>query len=94
MVGPGNNGSKESIKADAEWHRTHPSLPPEPETRPEFVYVHDWTGGDLLVWDNRCLVHTATWFDTATHTRLMWRTTVSGNPGAAYAGEAKSWIAA
>jgi hypothetical protein len=22
----------------------------------------------------------------------MWRTTVHGNPGAAYAGEAKSWI--
>jgi hypothetical protein len=25
---------------------------------------------------------------------VMWRTTVSGNPGAAYAGEHKSWIAA
>jgi hypothetical protein len=23
----------------------------------------------------------------------MWRTTVSGNPGAAYDGERKSWIA-
>jgi taurine dioxygenase len=63
-------------------------------TRPEFVYVHDWTGGDLLVWDNRCLVHTATWFDATTHTRLMWRTTVSGNPGPAYDGERKSWLAA
>ena len=63
-------------------------------TRPEFVYVHDWRAGDLLVWDNRCLVHTATWFDTTTQLRLMWRTTVSGNPGPAYAGEAKSWIAA
>jgi len=61
-------------------------------TRPEFIYAHDWTGGDLLVWDNRCLLHTATWFDTATQTRLMWRTTVSGNPGPAYDGEAKSWI--
>jgi taurine dioxygenase len=63
-------------------------------TRPEFVYAHDWTGGDLLVWDNRCLVHTATWFDSTTHTRLMWRTTVSGNPGTAYDGEPKSWLAA
>jgi taurine dioxygenase len=63
-------------------------------TRPEFVYAHEWTGGDLLVWDNRCLVHTATWFDTTTHDRLMWRTTVSGNPGPAYAGEARSWVAA
>jgi taurine dioxygenase len=63
-------------------------------TRPEFVYVHEWIEGDLLVWDNRCLVHAATWFDTATQRRMMWRTTVSGHPGAGYAGEAKSWHAA
>ena len=63
-------------------------------TRPEFVYVHEWTRGDVLVWDNRCLVHAATWFDAARQARVMWRTTVSGNPGAAYAGERKSWIAA
>ena len=63
-------------------------------TRPEFIYVHEWTRGDLIVWDNRCLVHDATWFDTETEARMMWRTTVSGNPGAVYAGERKSWIAA
>lgn len=63
-------------------------------TRPEFIYVHEWTVGDLIVWDNRCLVHAATWFDAAKEARVMWRTTVSGNPGAAYAGERKSWIAA
>ena len=63
-------------------------------TRPEFIYVHEWTPGDILVWDNRCLVHAATWFDAEREGRLMWRTTVSGNPGAAYAGERKSWIAA
>lgn len=63
-------------------------------TRPEFIYVHEWTIGDLIVWDNRCLVHAATWFDAEKEGRLMWRTTVSGNPGAAYAGEKKSWIAA
>jgi taurine dioxygenase len=45
-------------------------------------------------WDNRCTVHAATWFDAARERRLMWRTTVGGNPGAAYAGERKSWIAA
>lgn len=61
-------------------------------TRPEFVYAHEWTQGDLLVWDNRCLVHAATWFDGEREQRLMWRTTVHGNPGAIYAGEAKSWI--
>ena len=63
-------------------------------TRREFICVHEWSQGDLIVWDNRCLVHAATWFDTTTHDRMMWRTTVSGNPGAAYAGEQKSWVAA
>ena len=62
-------------------------------TQRQFVYVNEWTCGDLLIWDNRCLVHAATWFDTEKETRLMWRTTVSGNPGAVYAGEPKSWIA-
>jgi taurine dioxygenase len=63
-------------------------------TRPEFIYVHEWDAGDVIVWDNRCLVHAATWFDAATLQRLMWRTTVHGNPGVAYAGERKSWIPA
>jgi taurine dioxygenase len=61
-------------------------------TRPEFIYVHEWSPGDLLVWDNRCLVHAATWFDAAIRERLMWRTTVHGNPGSNYAREQKSWI--
>lgn len=63
-------------------------------TQSKFVYVHEWTRGDVLVWDNRCLVHAATWFDADKERRLMWRTTVGGNPGAVYAGERKSWIAA
>jgi alpha-ketoglutarate-dependent taurine dioxygenase len=63
-------------------------------TRLEFLYVHEWTRGDLVVWDNRCLVHAATWFDAENEARVMWRTTVSGNPGTAYAGEQKSWISA
>ena len=61
-------------------------------TQPQFVYVHEWTEGDLVVWDNRCLVHSATWFDAEHIKRLMWRTTVSGNPGSLYAGESKSWL--
>jgi taurine dioxygenase len=63
-------------------------------TQPEFVYVHEWTEGDLLVWDNRCLVHAATWYDADKEQRMMWRTTVRGNPGAIYAGEARSWVPA
>jgi taurine dioxygenase len=63
-------------------------------TRPEFIYVHEWTQGDVLVWDNRCLVHTATWYDAEKEQRMMWRTTVRGNPGVLYAGEKRSWIPA
>jgi len=61
-------------------------------TRPEFVYVHEWTRGDLIVWDNRCLMHAGTWYDSEREKRVMWRTTVSGNPGPIYAGQKKSWI--
>ena len=49
-------------------------------TQPEFTYVHEWSQSDLVVYDNRNLLHSATWYDSASHTRLMWRTTVSGNP--------------
>ncbi|MBG04991.1 MAG: hypothetical protein CMM59_13060 [Rhodospirillaceae bacterium] len=63
-------------------------------TKPEYVYAHEWDKGDLVIYDNRTLIHAATWFDAEQHQRLMWRTTVSGNPGAEYAGEAKSWIVA
>ena len=63
-------------------------------TQPRFTYAHEWTKGDLLIWDNRNLVHAATWFDAATYGRLMWRTTVRGNPGVEYAGERNSWIPA
>ncbi len=63
-------------------------------TERRFCYAHEWTEGDLLIWDNRCLVHAATWFDGDREGRLMWRTTVHGNPGAHYAGEKKSWIPA
>jgi taurine dioxygenase len=61
-------------------------------TRREFVYVHEWTAGDVLVWDNRCLLHTATWFNAGHERRIMWRTTVHGNPGVLYEGERKSWV--
>ena len=61
-------------------------------TGPRFTYAHEWEDGDLIVYDNRCLAHCATWFDAGRYERLMWRTTVMGNPGALYAGEARSWV--
>ena len=62
--------------------------------QPHFVYWHRWAPGDLVIWDNRNLIHVATWFDADRIERIMWRTTVRGNPGAEYAGERNSWIPA
>jgi len=49
-------------------------------TQPQFCYRHEWQTGDLIVWDNRCVLHRATPYDTERHRRLMQRTTVSGDP--------------
>ncbi len=43
----------------------------------EFVYRHQWQIGDLVMWDNRSILHHATPFD-AQHIRHMHRTTVEG----------------
>ena len=29
----------------------------EQSTQPPFIYNHKWQKGDLLIWDNRCLMH-------------------------------------
>ena len=49
-------------------------------TQPQFCYRHEWHEGDLIIWDNRCILHRATPFDTTRYKRLMQRTTVSGDP--------------
>ncbi|HEX2115513.1 MAG TPA: TauD/TfdA family dioxygenase [Alphaproteobacteria bacterium] len=48
-------------------------------TQPRFVYRHKWRAGDLLVWDNRALLHRATAYDGVKYKRLMQRTTVAGD---------------
>ena len=48
-------------------------------TQPRFVYRHAWRAGDLLVWDNRALLHRATAYDGVRYKRLMQRTTVAGD---------------
>ena len=49
-------------------------------TQPQFCHRHEWTQGDLVIWDNRCVLHRATPYDTTRYQRLMQRTTVSGDP--------------
>jgi alpha-ketoglutarate-dependent 2,4-dichlorophenoxyacetate dioxygenase len=47
-------------------------------TRPECVYAHRWRQGDLVMWDNRCVLHRGRPWDAALHRRVMRRTTVAG----------------
>ena len=47
-----------------------------PEDR---IYRHAWKPGEVMVWDNRCLLHRATGFDTAAAIRVMRRCTVLGD---------------
>ena len=44
--------------------------------RDEFVYEHVWRAGDLVMWDNRCLVHARTDFPPDQR-RLLRRVTIS-----------------
>jgi alpha-ketoglutarate-dependent taurine dioxygenase len=50
----------------------------ERSTVPERVYRHEWAVGDLVIWDNRGVLHRATRYD-ASSPRDMHRTTIAGN---------------
>ena len=45
---------------------------------PDLTYEHRWTPGELIVWDNRCVMHRATPYDPATQARVVRRCTVLG----------------
>ena len=45
---------------------------------PDLTYEHRWQPGELIVWDNRCLLHRATPYDPATQRRVVRRCTVLG----------------
>jgi alpha-ketoglutarate-dependent 2,4-dichlorophenoxyacetate dioxygenase len=47
----------------------------EHATRPEFVYRHTWRVGDLVLWDNRAVMHRGCRYDLS-QVRDMRRTTV------------------
>jgi alpha-ketoglutarate-dependent 2,4-dichlorophenoxyacetate dioxygenase len=48
-------------------------------TQPERVYRHHWRQWDLVMWDNRCVLHRGRPWDAARHRRVMRRTTVAGD---------------
>ncbi len=51
----------------------------ERATRPELVYTHEWRAGDLVMWDNRCMLHRGRPWDESKYRRVMHRTTVAGD---------------
>jgi len=51
----------------------------ERATAERFVYRHNWRKGDLVLWDNRVLLHRADRnYDMALHPRVLHRTVVKG----------------
>lgn len=46
--------------------------------RPEHIYSHHWQAGDVVVWDNRTVLHRGRTYDPAER-RIMHRATVAGD---------------
>lgn len=47
-------------------------------TQERFVYRHVWRAGDLLIWDNRCVLHRGLPWDRTRYPRSIQRTTIAG----------------
>ena len=56
----------------------------EHATASEFVYRHRWSVNDLVMWDNRCLLHVALPDFDQTRVRHMTRTSILGEPSGRY----------
>ncbi len=50
----------------------------EHATQRQFVYSHAWQVNDLVMWDNRTVMHRATRFDDLTEKRDLRRTSIKG----------------
>jgi alpha-ketoglutarate-dependent 2,4-dichlorophenoxyacetate dioxygenase len=48
-------------------------------TAPERVYTHTWRANDVVLWDNRAVVHRGRPFARDKHARVMIRTTIAGD---------------
>lgn len=44
--------------------------------QPNAEYRHKWQAGDIVIWDNRCTVHSAAGGQPADQRRVHWRTTI------------------
>ncbi|MDH3702297.1 MAG: TauD/TfdA family dioxygenase, partial [Alphaproteobacteria bacterium] len=48
-------------------------------TQEKYVWTHSWRPGDMLMWDNRCVMHRRTAINP-TQPRVMHRTLIKGDP--------------
>lgn len=48
-------------------------------SRPEFCHYHRWRKNDLVMWDNRVLLHRAIEYDITRYRRVLRRTTIGGD---------------
>jgi alpha-ketoglutarate-dependent taurine dioxygenase len=46
--------------------------------KPERRFLHTWGEGDIVIWDNRCVLHRGHEWDRK-EARIMHRTTVAGD---------------
>jgi alpha-ketoglutarate-dependent 2,4-dichlorophenoxyacetate dioxygenase len=60
---------EESQEAADRWQR--------PATAEDRIYVHRWRRGDIVIWDNRSVLHRATPYLANQHRRVMHRTVVA-----------------
>jgi alpha-ketoglutarate-dependent 2,4-dichlorophenoxyacetate dioxygenase len=53
----------------------------EHAVQPAFVHVHEWRQNDLVMWDNRQVMHRVRRFRQTKEVRDMRRTTIQGDGG-------------
>ena len=68
IIGMDEDGGRDLLKELLEWC-----------VQPRFCYLHKWQANDLVMWDNRCMLHRGRPWDTAQYRRVMHRTTVAGD---------------
>jgi taurine dioxygenase/alpha-ketoglutarate-dependent 2,4-dichlorophenoxyacetate dioxygenase len=70
----GNEISGMTLEDGQALHRTLASH----VSKSQFCYKHRWRPNDLVMWDNRCLLHRARGYDMDRYRRVFRRTTVAG----------------
>jgi len=48
-------------------------------TRPQYEYRHRWQPGDMVMWDNRCLLHKANGDYDMAQMRYLYRIMLKGD---------------